>query len=60
MDTEKKTLDAHEQDPAARKVIRERLQTVAADDIVVIDACGSHLNVPPRYARAPRGQRAIG
>ncbi len=34
--------------------------TVAAEDIIVIDECGSNLNLTPRYARAPRGQRAIG
>ena len=33
---------------------------MAADDIIVIDECGSNLNLTPRYARAPRGQRAIG
>ncbi len=26
----------------------------------MIDECGSNLNLTPRYARAPRGQRAIG
>jgi transposase len=26
----------------------------------VLDECGSNLNLTPRYARAPRGQRAIG
>jgi transposase len=34
--------------------------TVAAEDIIVIDECGSNLNLTPRYARAPRGERAIG
>lgn len=34
--------------------------TVAAGDLVVIDECGSNLNLTPRYARAPRGERAIG
>lgn len=33
---------------------------MAAEDIIVIDECGSNLNLTPRYARAPRGQRAIG
>jgi len=27
---------------------------------VIIDECGSNLNLTPLYARAPRGQRAIG
>jgi len=27
---------------------------------VIVDECGSNLNLTPLYARAPRGQRAIG
>jgi len=27
---------------------------------VIIDECGSNLDLTPRYARAPRGQRALG
>jgi len=27
---------------------------------VIVDECGSNLNLTPRYARAPRGQRVIG
>lgn len=51
---------AREQDPLARQAFRARIATVAADDIIVIDECGSNLNLTPRYARAPRNQRAIG
>lgn len=36
------------------------MRSVAAEDIIVIDECGSNLNLTPRYACAPRGQRAIG
>ena len=60
MDAQKKTLYAREQDPAARQAFCARLATVAAEDIIVIDECGSNLNLTPRYARAPCGQRAIG
>ena len=60
VDPQKKTLYAREQDPVARAAFRARLATIAADDIIVIDECGSNLNLTPRYARAPRGQRAIG
>jgi transposase len=28
--------------------------------VIVIDECGSNLNLTPRYARAPRGVRAVG
>jgi transposase len=60
LDAQKKTLYAREQDPLARQAFRQRLATVAAEDIIVIDECGSNLNLTPRYARAPCGQRAIG
>ena len=60
MDAKKKTLYAREQDQAARDAFRQRVATVAAEDIIVIDECGSNLNLTPRYARAPRGERAIG
>ncbi len=31
-----------------------------ARDFVVVDECGSNVNLTPRYARAPRGERAHG
>ena len=34
-------------------------QDVDAGDIVVIDEFGSNLDLTPRYARAPRGERAV-
>lgn len=60
MDAQKKTLYAREQDPVARQTFRDRAATLAADDVIVIDECGSNLNLTPRYARAPRAARAIG
>jgi transposase len=36
------------------------MTTVAAEDLVVVDETGSNLNLTPRMARAPRGQRAYG
>lgn len=36
------------------------MQQHAADVFVIIDETGSNLNLTPRYARAPRGVRAIG
>jgi transposase len=29
-------------------------------DVVVVDACGTHRAMTPRYSRAPRGERAVG
>lgn len=34
--------------------------THPAEDFVVLDECGSNLNLTPRYARAPRKERAYG
>lgn len=31
-----------------------------ADEFVIVDETGSNLNLTPRYARAPRGMRAVG
>ena len=60
MDAQKKTLFASEQDPLARQVFRDQQLQVDPFDIIVLDECGSNLNLTPRYARSPRGQPAIG
>jgi transposase len=43
-----------------REAFRKQLLTRPADDFVVLDECGSNLNLTPRYARAPRKERAYG
>lgn len=58
LDTEKKTLGATERDEAQRRAFRERVAAQSAADFVIVDETGSNLNLTPRYARAPRGQRA--
>jgi transposase len=60
LDAAKKTLSAREHNPPARHAVRERIVTGAAEDIIVIDECGSNLTLTPRSARAPRGERAGG
>ena len=60
LDAQKKSLRASEQDPVSRAAFQARLQTRPAEDFVIIDECGSNLNLTPRYARAPRGARAYG
>jgi transposase len=57
---QKKSLRASERDEAAREAFREQLKTRPATDFVIIDECGSNLNLTPRYARAPRKERACG
>jgi hypothetical protein len=60
LDAQKKTLFASEQDPLARQAFREQQPFIDPNDIIVLDECGSNLNLAPRYARSPRGQEAIG
>jgi transposase len=51
---------AREQDEATRALWREQARQLAAQDLVFVDETGSHIALTPLYARAPRGQRAIG
>ena len=60
LDAQKKTLAATERDEQQRQQWRAQVSTPTADQFVVIDECGSNLNLTPRYARAPKGQRAYG
>ncbi len=60
VDTEKKALRAAERDEAQRRAYRERIGARLADEFVIVDELGSNLNLTPLYARAPRGQRAVG
>lgn len=60
LDAEKKTLRAAERDEEQRQAYRERLTNRTAAEFVIVDECGSNLNLTPLYGRAPRGQRAVG
>lgn len=60
MDTKKKCLIASERDDAARAAWREQEALTAATQYVFVDECGMQTNMTPRYARAPRGERAYG
>ena len=57
-DPEKKSLKASEQNEAARTAWRTEVAAVRPEDLVFVDETGSHLGYTPRYAWAPRGQRA--
>ncbi len=59
LDTEKKTLGAAERDDHARAAYRARVAVRDARDFVILDECGSNINLTPVYARAPRGERAL-
>ena len=58
LDTEKTTLGATERDEPQRDAFRTQIIARSAADFVIVDETGSNVNVTPRYARAPRGQRA--
>ncbi len=60
VDTEKKSLGATERDEHARTVFRQQVAARTATDFVIVDECGSNINLTPIYARAPRGERAYG
>lgn len=60
MDTKKKSLIASERDEAARAAWRTQEALTVARRYVFVDECGMQTNMTPRYARAPRGERAYG
>jgi transposase len=53
-------LSASERDEAAREAWRERTAGIDPTRFVFIDETGSHLGLVRLYARAPRGERAVG
>jgi transposase len=53
----KMTVGACERDEEARQTWREQAETMPARQVVVIDESSTHLDMVPRYGRAPRGQR---
>ncbi len=60
LDTQKKTVGATERNEHARSAYREQIAQHRADAYVIVDECGSNINLTPIYARAPKGERAIG
>ena len=60
LDAKKKSLEAAERDEQQRPAYRARLVGREAGEFVVVDECGSNINLTPLYARAPRGERAGG
>jgi transposase len=56
---QKKSLIAAERDPWERARFLIEREQIDPDDVVVIDEFGSNLDLTRRYARAPRGERAV-
>jgi transposase len=51
---------ARERDEAARAAWRVQARQLAKQDLVFVDETGATIALTPWYARAPRGQRAVG
>lgn len=60
LDTKKKSVVASERDEEARATWREQVRQLDSEQLVIVDECGSNIALTPLYARAPRGQRAVG
>jgi len=50
---------AQERDAEARHAFAELLKTLPSQRVVVIDETSTHCDMYPRYARAPKGKRAL-
>ena len=60
MELQKKTLGAAERDEEARSSFRERLRGVDSKRLIFVDESSTNVALTPRYARAPKGERAFG
>jgi transposase len=60
VELQKKTLGATERDEEARSAFRKRLRGVDAERLVFVDESSTNVALTPRYARAPKGERAHG
>jgi transposase len=60
MDLQKKTLGATERNEEKRSAFRERLEGVDPERLVFVDESSTNIAMVPRYARAPKGERAFG
>ncbi len=60
LDAQKKTLSASERDEAARAAWSEQARQLESRQLVFVDECSSTVALTPLYARAPRGERAVG
>ena len=58
LDAQKKTLGATERDEEARGAFRERLRGVDPKRLLFVDESSTNVAMVPRYARAPKGERA--
>ncbi|MBC8077879.1 MAG: transposase [Chloroflexales bacterium] len=59
LDAKKKSLIASERDAWTRAFFAVAQTEIVAEDVVVLDEFGSNVDMTPRYARAPAGERAV-
>jgi transposase len=60
VELQKKTLGATERDEEKRSAFKERLKGVDPGRLVFVDESSTNVALTPRYARAPKGERARG
>jgi transposase len=60
VDAQKKSVKAQEQDEEVRQSWWQQSKEWPVGQLVFIDECGVNLAMHRRYARAPRGERAVG
>jgi transposase len=60
VELQKKTLGATERNEEKRSAFRERLRSVDPERLVFVDESSTNVALTPRYARAPKGERAYG
>jgi transposase len=53
-------MGASERDESARSEWRVSVAVIDPRRLVFVDECGSNISLSPVYARAPRGERAVG
>jgi transposase len=60
VELQKKTLAATERDEEKRSAFRKRLRGVDPKRLIFVDESSTNIALTPRYARAPKGERAHG
>jgi len=59
VDAKKKTVVAREGDPLARRLFADVVADLPAERVIVVDETSTQRDMHPRYAWAPRGERAV-
>ena len=60
LELQKKSVGASERDEAARSAWREKVRGLDPNKLRFVDECGTNISLTTLYARAPKGERALG